>query len=170
MSTSSTMRSLMTSSVRLRAYISRSIRSSWLAGKTSPRTLNTLPVRWGSRSSSIWLDALEQLLQHAALARVRADEVEDQAVLLLAVAVDAPHALLQAHRVPGDVVVDHEPAELEVDALAGRLGRDQHLAVLAELALGVDARAGRVAVADLHAAVNLRDATAPTRAASPSTR
>jgi hypothetical protein len=33
LSTCSTMRPLMTSSVRLQAYISRSIRSSWLAGK-----------------------------------------------------------------------------------------------------------------------------------------
>ena len=34
-------------------------------------------------------------------------------------------------------------------------------AVLAELALGVDAAARRVAVADLHAAVDLRDRQAP---------
>ena len=59
--------------------------------------------------------------------------------MLLAVAVDAAHPLLQAHRVPRDVVVDHEPAELEVDAFAGGLGGDQDLALLAELALGVDA-------------------------------
>ena len=89
------------------------------------------------------------------------DEVEDEAVLLLAVAVDAAHALLQPHRVPRDVVVDHEPAELEVDAFAGGFGGDQDLAVLAELALGIDAGAGRVAVADLHAAVDLRDAETP---------
>jgi hypothetical protein len=115
------------SSVWLWAYMSRSMRSSWLAGNTSPRTLKTLPVRLGSRSSSICLDALEELLQHPAFAGVGGDEVEDEAVLLLAVAVDAAHALLQAHRVPGDVVVDHQPAELQVDALAGGLGGDQHL-------------------------------------------
>jgi hypothetical protein len=86
------------------------------------------------------------------------DEVEDQAVLFLAVAMDAAHALFQAHRVPGDVVVDHQPAELEVDTLAGGLGGDQHLGGFAELALGENAGAGRVAVADLHAAVDLRDA------------
>jgi len=33
----------------------------------------------------------------------------------LAIAVDAAHALLQAAGVPGDVVVDHHAATLEVD-------------------------------------------------------
>src|SRR5205807_1339351 len=75
--------------------------------------------------------------------------------------VDAAHALLQPHRVPGDVVVDHQPAELQVDALTGGLGRHHHLTVLAELALGVDARARRVAVADLHAAVDRGDRQPP---------
>ena len=65
------------------------------------------------------------------------------------------------HRVPGDVVVDHEPAELEVDPLARGLGRHQDLGVFAELALGMDAGAGPVTVADLHATVDLRDGEAP---------
>ena len=81
--------------------------------------------------------------------------------MLLAVAVDAPHALLQPHRVPRDVVVDHEPAELEVDAFARRLRRHEHLRALAKLLLRIDARAWRVAVPDLHAAVDLRDLQTP---------
>ena len=100
-------------------------------------------------------------MQDAPFAGVRRDEVEDQAVLLLAVAVDAAHALLQPDGVPGDVVVDHQPAELQVDAFAGGFGGDQDLAVFPELALGVDAGARRVAVADLHAAVDLRDGQPP---------
>ena len=68
------------------------------------------------------LKLLKQPLQHATLDGVGRHEVEDEAVFALAVAVDAPHALLQAHGIPGDVVVDHEPAELQVDALAGSLG------------------------------------------------
>ena len=40
------------------------------------------------------LQLLEQALQNAALDRVRRDEVEDQAVLALAIAVDASHPLL----------------------------------------------------------------------------
>ena len=126
-STFSTMRSLMTSSVRLRAYMSRIIVSSWLAGKTSPRTLNTLPVRCGSRSSSIGLMRSKSFCRTRPSRVLVDDEVEDEAVLLLAVAVDAAHALLQPHRVPGDVVVDHQPAELQVDAFARGLGGHQHL-------------------------------------------
>ena len=61
--------------------------------------------------------------------------------MLLAVAVDAAHALLQPYRVPGDIVVDHEPAELEVNSLAGGLGGDENLSILAKLTLGVDAAA-----------------------------
>ena len=104
---------------------------------------------------------LEQLLQHAAFAGVLGHEVEDEAVVLLAVAVDAADPLFQPDGVPGDVEVDHQPAELKVDAFAGRFGGDEHLGLLLELALGVDAGARRVAVADLHAAVDLRDRQPP---------
>ena len=55
---------------------------------------------------------------------------------LLAVAVDAPHALLQPVGVPRDVVVDHQRAELQVDALAGRLGGHHDLGTIPELVLG----------------------------------
>ena len=44
--------------------------------------------------------------------------------MLLAVAVDAAHALLKARRVPRHVVIDHEPAELEVDAFGGGVGAE----------------------------------------------
>jgi hypothetical protein len=53
---------------------------------------------------------------------------------------------------------------LKVDAFARGFGGDKHLRGLAEFALGKDARAGRVAVANLHAAVNLRDGQVPIRA------
>ena len=107
------------------------------------------------------LDALEKFVEHAAFASIGRDEVEDEAVLLLAVTVDAAHALLQPDRVPRDVVVNHQPAKLQVDPFAGGFGGDEHLRGLAEFALGKDARAGRVAVADLQAAVNLRRGQAP---------
>ena len=45
----------------------------------------------------------------------------------LADAVDAAEALLQAVGVPGQVVVDHQVGALEVDALAGGVGGQQHL-------------------------------------------
>ena len=108
------------------------------------------------------LQLLEQPLQDMALDRVGRDEVEDQAVLALAVAVDASHPLLQAVRVPRDVVVEEDVADLKVDALAGGLGRDQNLdRALAELLLGVQARARLVARARLHAAVDAADAETP---------
>jgi len=108
-------------------------------------------------------DAVEEFFHHAAFTGVGGDEVENQAVLSLAIAVDATHPLLETHGVPRDVVVDHQPAELKVDALAGGLGGDHDLrsAVVAEDSLGVEPRARRVAVAYLHATVNLRDAQAP---------
>jgi hypothetical protein len=46
--------------------------------------------------------------------------------------VDPPHPLLDPHRVPGEVVVDHHVAELEVATLAGRLGAQQHRLVARE--------------------------------------
>ena len=115
----------------------------------------------GSRSFSISVDALEELFEDPALARVGCDEIEDEAVLLLAVTVDTAHALLKANRVPGNVVIDHQPAELKVDAFSRGLRGDEHLARLAEFALRVDSGAGRVAVPDLHAAMNLGDGQAP---------
>ena len=60
------------------------------------------------------------------LARVLRDEVPQMADLGLADAVDASEALLQAVRVPGQIVVDHQVGALEVDALARRIVRDHH--------------------------------------------
>ena len=121
-STSRTMRaSMLLRSIR-RTYMSRKSFSSRFAGKTSPTTSKTWSVPSSLRISR---SRSRSFGQHAALARVHRDEVEDEAVVLLAVAVDAAHPLLQPHRVPRDVVVDHEPAELEVDPFARRLGRDR---------------------------------------------
>ena len=51
---------------------------------------------------------------------------------------DAPHALLKTVWVPGDVVVEEDVANLEVDALAGGLSGHQHLdRALAKLLLDV---------------------------------
>jgi hypothetical protein len=79
----------------------------------------------------------------------------------LAVTVDASHTLLKPHGVPRDVVVDHEPAELKVDSLAGSFGGDQHLSVLAKLTFCVNTAAGRITVADLHASMDLRRLEVP---------
>ena len=42
-------------------------------------------------------------------------------------AVDAPEPLLEAVRIPRQVVVHHQMRALEVDALAGGIGRQQYL-------------------------------------------
>ena len=48
----------------------------------------------------------------------------------LADAVDAAKPLFHAVGVPREIVVDHQVGALEVDALARRVGRDEHLHVL----------------------------------------
>ena len=83
------------------------------------------------------------------------DEVEDVDVVLLSDAVDAAHALLEPDGVPRHVVVDHQVAELEVDALAGRLGRDADLRVALELDLRLPS------LLRAHPAVDLRRRVAP---------
>ena len=82
---------------------------------------------------ALLVDLLEQPLEHLALAGVVGDEVPQVADLGLADAVDAAEALLDAVRVPRQVVVDHQVRALEVEALAGGVGGDQdeHVRVLA---------------------------------------
>ena len=68
------------------------------------------------------------------------DEVPDKNALgLLADAVDSSDALFNAHRVPGQVVVDDQAAELQVHALGSDVGADKQTAffVFAEGANGV---------------------------------
>ena len=61
------------------------------------------------------------------------EEIDDDHVVLLPVTVAAADALLDALRVPGEVVVHHQGAELEVDALRAGLGGDHDLPLLAEV-------------------------------------
>src|ERR1044071_5658578 len=84
------------------------------------------------------LQFLEQALQNTPLDRVGRDEIEDQAVFALAVAMDTAHPLLQAIGIPRDVIVEKDVAGLEVDPLPRRLGGDKHLnRTFAELLLGM---------------------------------
>ena len=87
-----------------------------------PSTSKTWPPR-ASRSSR----ASRAGDVDVALAGLLGDQVPEVADLGLADAVDAAEALLEAVRVPGQVVVDHQVGALEVDALAGGVGGDQHL-------------------------------------------
>ena len=109
-----------------------------------------------------FLELLQQPLEDPAFDGVRGHEVEDEAVLPLAVAMDAAHALFEAVGVPGDVVVEQDIADLEVDAFAGRLGGHEHLdRAFPELLFGVEPRAGFIARARLHAAMDAADLEAP---------
>ena len=62
----------------------------------------------------------------------RRDQVGQQHVVLLADPVQTAEPLLDLHRVPRQVDVDHDVAELQVAALAGRLGGQQHRRVAGE--------------------------------------
>ena len=73
------------------------------------------------------LQLLEQLAVDVAFAGLLGDQVPEMADLGLADAVDAAEPLLEAVRVPGQVVVHHQVGALEVDAFAGGVGRQQHL-------------------------------------------
>ena len=75
------------------------------------------------------LQLLQQRAIDVALAGLVGDQVPEVADLGLADAVDAAEALLEPVRVPGQVVVDHQVGALEVDALAGGVGGEQHLHV-----------------------------------------
>ena len=70
------------------------------------------------------LELLQEAGVDVALAGLVRDQVPEVADLGLADAVDAAEALLEAVRVPGQVVVDHQVGALEVDAFAGGIVRD----------------------------------------------
>src|SRR5258708_655338 len=56
------------------------------------------------------------------------NEIDDcHCLALLAIAVDPSNALLDPHRIPREVVVDEQIAELEVQALAAHLGGEHHV-------------------------------------------
>jgi hypothetical protein len=97
-----------------------------------------------------------------ALNRVARNEIENEAVLALAIAVDASHPLLQAVGIPRDVIVEENVADLKVDALAGSRSCDQNLdPAFSELLFGVQACTGLVARSRLHAAVDAAETKAP---------
>ena len=96
-----------------------------MAPSTSSLAPKTPSKSWNfSESSSI--DALVGLV-------VPVEEIDHDHVVLLPVAVAAADALLDALRVPWQVVVDDQRAELEVDAFGAGLGGDHDLALLAEV-------------------------------------
>ena len=72
------------------------------------------------------VDSAREAEEEARLGRAGRQQVDGVNRPLLADAIDAADALLQAHRVPGQFEIDDEPAAtLEVQAFASRVGRQQ---------------------------------------------
>ncbi|MDP2707627.1 MAG: hypothetical protein Q8O70_09020, partial [Burkholderiales bacterium] len=90
-----------------------------------------------------------------AFLRLCRNEIERVTVALLSDAVNAAKPLFQARGVPGKVVVNHQPAELKVDAFTRCFGGDANLARSVEILLGA------LALVGVHPAVNLRHGVAP---------
>jgi hypothetical protein len=65
-------------------------------------------------------------MEHVRLDAPRGRQVDDVAVAPLPDAVDAADALLDDHRVPGELVVHEDVRELEVEPLGPGAGRDEH--------------------------------------------
>src|SRR5204863_7501725 len=108
------------------------------------------------------LKFLEELLQDVPFDRISRDEVEDQTVFSLAVAMNAAHALFKAVRIPGDIVIEQDVTALQVNSFTCGLSGDQYLDdTLLELLFGIQAWPGFVAGTGLHATVNGADAEAP---------
>ena len=86
------------------------------------------------------LQLLQELAVDVALAGLVRHQVPEVTHLGLSDAVNPSEALLQAVRVPGQVVVHHQVGALQVDAFAGRVGGEQHLdlRVVAEGFLGLE--------------------------------
>lgn len=77
---------------------------------------------------------LGEELEHTLVRGVAAvEEIHDDHVVLLSVAMAATDPLLDALRVPRQVVVHDERAELKVDAFRSGLGRDEDRGLLAEV-------------------------------------
>jgi hypothetical protein len=100
-------------------------------------------------------ELFQESFQDVAFAGFRIEHIEDEAFAGLAVTVDPAHALLEAVGIPGEVVVDHEAAELEVQTLAGRFGCYHDLRVIAEASFLGDA------FGQAHLSVNDRRSEAP---------
>src|SRR6266516_25648 len=108
------------------------------------------------------VEFLQQAVQNTAFDdrltffRVAGHEIERVHITLLADAVNAAKPLLQARRVPRQVVVDHQSAELEIDALACRFSRH------ADLLLGPKLLLSTPAFMRVHPAVNFAGRKTPT--------
>ena len=108
----------------------------------------------GAEHTREQLELVRQQLQDALFRDVSlVTEVHDDDVVLLPEAVHAADALLDALRVPRQVIVDEHRAELQVDTFRRRFSRDHDRALLAEVVherlAAIDSRDARDQVAVL---------------------
>ena len=88
----------------------------------------------GSEDAIEELELFREKLVDANIGGVRlVEEVDDNHVVLLAVAVASSDALLDPLRVPGHIVVDDQIAELEIDALGCGFGCNHDAGLIAEV-------------------------------------
>ena len=80
-----------------------------------------------------WNFLVEELVDPGVGLVVPVEEVDDHYIVLLTVAVAATDPLLDPLRVPGQVEVDDQRAELEVDPFRPGLGRDHDLTLVPEV-------------------------------------
>jgi hypothetical protein len=80
-----------------------------------------------SQSFAGMLQLFQKLAVNVALSGSFGDEVPKMTYFGLADAMDAAEALLQAVRIPRQVVVHHEMGALEIYSLASSVGREEHL-------------------------------------------
>ena len=106
-------------------YMSSNIRPAWAESRTSP--VLSMP-----NSSKMTASFCSKHLPDPVLDRVLEDEVDRADDVGLADAIHPADALFEPHRVPGDVVVDHHMAELEVQAFPAGVGGDQDAGILGE--------------------------------------
>src|SRR5262249_19639006 len=108
------------------------------------------------------LKLFQQALQNTAFDRIRRDEIEDQAIEKLAVAVDTTHALFQPIGVPRDIIVKEDVAALQVDAFAGGFRGNKNLnPPIFELLLRIEPAVWFLPRARFHATMNEADTKAP---------
>jgi hypothetical protein len=80
------------------------------------------------------MELLVEKLKHAFVGFIPlVEKIDDNHIVLLAVSMAAPNALLDSLRVPWQVIVDHKRAELKIDTFRGRFGGDKDLCMVPEV-------------------------------------
>ena len=85
---------------------------------------------FSAERSTRLIQLLKQGVKHFAFTRFRGDEIPEVADFRLADAVDAAKPLLDAVRIPRQIVVHHQVRALEIDAFARGVGGEENLHVL----------------------------------------